>query len=172
MARRPAPPESFVPVGVIVGAFGVRGALKVDPQTDFLERFEPGETVWLKGIERKITWFGWHKTQVRIQLEGIDSPDAGDVLRGETLYVPAEDRPELEDDEFYVGDLLGLTVETTTGRVLGKVEGLIQGPGQDLLKVGEILIPMVHAFVKEIDVEGGRIRVELLPGMIPGEDEE
>lgn len=154
----------------MVGVFGIKGVLKVLAQTHFIERFDPGEKVWINDRAYTIDWTAWHKGQVRIGLKGISTNEQAEELIGENVTVPIDHRPELEEDEFYAGDLIGLKVITKERKELGKVDELITGPAQDLLRIGEILIPMVKAFVKKIDLNKGVIEVELIPGMLPGED--
>lgn len=152
--------------------FGIRGAAKVELLTDFVERFDPGETVLIEGKSYEIDWTMWHKGQARVRLEGFDRPEDVQPFIGKLMEVPKEDRPELDEDEYYAGDLVGMEVVMQEGRVLGPVDELISGPAQDLLRIGDVLIPMVKAFVKEIDLENRRIRVELIPGFLPGEDDD
>ena len=92
------------------------------------------------------------------------------MYKWEYLEAIADERPELEEDEFTMAELTGLQVVTTKGEVLGKVDEVLPYPAHDILKVGETLIPLVKEFVKEVDVKGGRITVELIEGMRPGEE--
>ena len=78
--------------------------------------------------------------------------------------------PELDEDEYFTEDLLDLEVFTTSGEKLGVVDDVLPYPAHDTLQVGEILIPVVKQFVKKIDLEEGRIEVELIPGMRPDEE--
>ena len=68
------------------------------------------------------------------------------------------------------GDLVGMQVFSVSGELIGEVDEVLAYPAQDILKVGEIMIPMVQQFIKEIDLEEEKITVELLPGMRPGEE--
>jgi len=164
-------PGELIPVGKIVGVHGIKGGMKVEPWTDFPERFDVGARLFLGGVERKVIANHWHKGQARITLEGFERPEDVQPWIGQLLLVDAKDAPELEEDEFEVRHLLGLEVVTTTGEVLGKLEKVLPSPAQDVLVVGEIMIPMAEQFVKEVDLEQGRIVVELIPGM-RGEEED
>ena len=94
-----------------------------------------------------------------------------DAEKLQWVYVEAEfTRPKLEEDEFVTEDLIGIVVETTDGERLGAVEDVLCLPAHDVLQVGEILIPVVKEFVKDIDMEAELIKVTLIPGMRPGED--
>lgn len=156
----------MVAVGRIVGEFGLKGAVKVEVATDFPERFDPGSTLILDGVPRKVERTTWHRGQARIKLEGIDSVEAARALKWKELLVDATDRPELEEDEFYTLDLIGLEVFDEQGRRLGLVDDVIACPAHDVIQMGDTLIPARQEFVRGIDLDQGRITVRLIPGML------
>jgi 16S rRNA processing protein RimM len=95
--------------------------------------------------------------------------NAAEELRWKFLEAfPLED-PDLEDDEYLVEDLLGCRVVTEAGEDLGVLDEVEPMPAQDVYRVGEIRIPAVKEFVREIDLENKVITVRLIPGM-RGED--
>lgn len=157
--------EAMVNIGTVVGTFGLKGALKVTPSTDFPERFEPGKIVTIANKDWKITDSMWHRSQVRIWVEGIRKIEAAEQLIGSNVQVPLADLPELEEGEFMVRDLIGLPVYEEDGTRLGSLDEVIGGPAQDVYRVGEILIPAISEFVREVDIKGRRVVVRLLPGM-------
>lgn len=156
-------------LGRIVGAFGLDGTVKVQPVTDFPERFDPGELVWLRGEPVEIVDGHWHKGQVRLQIAGVSSIESAEDLIGETLTMPKSARPKLGRNEFYHDQLVGLDVVDESGAVLGKVDEVVPAPASDLLRIGTSLIPIVKQFVVNIDLKAGRITVRLIPGMGPGD---
>jgi 16S rRNA processing protein RimM len=101
-----------------------------------------------------------------LKLRGIDRIEDAETFRGHFLEIEESDRPELDEGEFYVTDLLGLTVLDEAGHVLGRIDEVVAAPAHDLLRVGELLIPFVSEFVLAIDRASGRITVRLLPGML------
>lgn len=170
--RRPEPvPEGHVRIGQIVGPFGLKGAIKVASLTDFIERFDPGLEVTIGTSLHLIETSQWHKTQVRLKLSGIEDCDSAEKLRGLYLTAPESDRPELEEDEFVSADLIGLKV-VEGEKELGVVENVVRSALNDLLKVGDMLIPAIRQFVKKVDLEAGVIEVELIEGMRPEDDAE
>lgn len=160
----------MVQVGLVVGTFGLDGWLKVEPLTDFPERFDPGSRLWLGETEYRVQASRWHRTQVRIKLRGIDHIDQAEELRGRYLEIEQSSRPRLGDREYYVSELLGFLVLDESGKELGPLDAVIDSPAHDLLQVGEVLIPFVREFVREVDREAGRITVRLLPGMLENQD--
>ena len=177
-AKRPSPPllkpevrEGFVAVGVALTSFGLRGDVKVEPLTDFPERYEPGQRVWFAGRERRIQSSRWQGSHVYVKLTGINSPEAVAELRGQFLEVAESARSALDDDQYYRSDILGLDVETTTGERIGTVADFMATGANDVLVVrgplGEVLIPMVADVIREVDVAGRRLTIEPLEGLLP-----
>ncbi len=154
-----------IPVGRIVGAFGIRGQVKVELLTDFEERLAKGATVFLRGEPIKIKAAQWHKHQLLLSFAEVPDMTAAEALQWEYLEADAGDVPALEEDEYFSKDLVGLAVFTVDGRPLGKVEAVLDYPAHDVLNVDGILIPAVKQFVKEVDLEGQKIVVELIEGM-------
>ena len=167
--RRPSTePDAHIRIGQIVGSFGVHGTVKVEPLTDFAERFAPGAPVFIDSCRREIVSCHWHKGQARLVLEGVGSCEEAEALRWKFLTVPASDRPSLGDGEYLSADLIGLRV-LEGGREIGRVEEVTRTPAHDLLKVNGVLIPFVRQFVKRVDLEEGVIEVELIEGLRPEE---
>jgi 16S rRNA processing protein RimM len=165
----PQPSEGFVAVGFVRGARGTRGELKVDPLTDFPERFRRGATVWLEGRAYKIRLSRQLPPSLLLQLEGIDTREAAAALGGRLLEVPEEQLAELEAGEYYRFEIVGLDVVDSDGAQLGRVEEVLETGANDVYVVrndeGDLLLPAIDTVVKEIDVEGGRMVVELIEGL-------
>lgn len=153
-------------IGQIVGEFGLKGMVKVVPMTDFPERFEPGNTVFVLDTPYEILDLQVHKSQFRLKLKGITKVEQAEALKWESVCVTADDRPELFEDEFYAADLEGLDLVLENGKVIGKVDRIIASPAQDLILCGEHMIPMVREFVRKVDVKKGQIVIRPIPGLI------
>lgn len=155
----------LIRIGRIAGAFGLRGHLKIDPLTDFLERFQEGRKVFLKGKEVEIETATMHKGRPLLKLEGVDTATQAEALQWEYLEGRADEQFELEEDEYYTEELIGLKVVTVEGRELGAVDEVHRYPAHDVIEVNGIMIPAVKQFVKEIDLANEQMVVELIPGM-------
>jgi len=165
------PTPSPVRIGQIVGAFGLKGEVKVDPLTDFWERFQKGTRLRLKDNWVTVESYREHKNRPMLKLSGVNDATAAEKLQWEYLEAIIADAPELDDDEYLTEDLIGMKVVTTEGKELGEVDDVIGNPAHDILQIGEILIPVVKEFIKDIDLDKEVITVQLIPGMLPGEDE-
>jgi 16S rRNA processing protein RimM len=157
-------------IGQIVGAHGIRGQLKVQPQTEFLERFAVGTKVLLGTQWYTIETSVVHKGRPLITLNGIMTMSAAQALQWQFIDIEDSERPELEDDEFLLDDLINLKVVTVDGRELGEVDEVLNTPAHETLVIGDLMIPFVENFVKEVNFDTETITVELIPGML--EDEE
>jgi len=164
---------NWVLVGEIVGTFGIRGQVKVLPLTDFPERFQRTKTVYVGDEHTPMTVSGAqrHKNVIVLTLDAIDTANAAEKLRGKAVSIPESELTTLPPDQFYLHDVVGLRVEHVNGQPLGVITDVITSGGNDIFVVRdqvtgrETLLPVVKAFVKEIDIPGGRVRVEPIPGL-------
>ena len=135
--------SDWLEIGKIVAAHGLRGEVRIYPDSDFPERFQQPGPRWLlrpgasepEEIELLKGRFLDGKGLYIIQLEGVTNRDQAEALRGAVLMVPEGDRLPLEEDEFHVSDLIGLDVfDQHSQTVIGVVTAVIAA-GNDLLEV-------------------------------------
>ena len=181
-------PNEWLEIGKIVNTQGLKGEVRIYPNTDFPERFmQPGQR-WLlrpgmtepEPIELKSGRYLGNKGLYVVQFAGIDDLTQAEALRDCLILVPDSDRPQLADDEFHVPDLLGLEVfDQATQQLIGVVTDVIPA-GNDLLEVQrvsagadagaeaktgaktkavKILIPFVKAIVPTVDLAQRRIEI-------------
>jgi len=152
-----------VQVGRIVGAFGIRGAVKVIPLTDFDDRFAPGSRLLLDGERREVEWSRPQPPVVVVKLTGLDDRTLAEAQRGHALEIADEEIRELPEGTWYQHDLLGLRVTTEGGRDLGTLVQVLERPANDVWvarRAGvEQLIPATGDAVLEVDPAGGRVVV-------------
>ena len=161
--------ETPIAIGKVVGVFGLKGFLKIWPDTDFPQRFDEGRMVIIEDREYKIRETRWHKLQVRIRVEGVTRIEQAEALIGQVVYVPGSDIPDLDEDEFMIDDLIGIEVFDTAGKRMGTL-GQVHRGAQDVYQIGSALVPAVKQFIKEIDLSGNRMVIDPLPGMFSNED--
>jgi 16S rRNA processing protein RimM len=135
--------DDWLEIGTIVAPQGLRGELRVYPNSDFPERFEEPGQRWLQRpgdtepqpIELLQGRFVPGKKIYVVQLAGVETREQAEALRDSRLLVPESDRPELGDDEYHVMDLLNVEVfNQLTGEAIGVVIDIIPA-GNDLLEV-------------------------------------
>lgn len=151
------PPDSdLVPVGRVGRPHGIDGSFFVEGPSDRPERFAVGATLYAGGEPAEIVVS--KRGSGRRPVIRLDRP----VERGTQLSVPREALPPLEDGEYYGFQLVGLTVEEEGGRVLGRVTDVLDYPANDVLELDSgLLLPLVEACVRQVDLEGGRIVVSV-----------
>ncbi|WP_254173602.1 ribosome maturation factor RimM [Planktothrix pseudagardhii] len=135
--------SKMIEIGTIVAAHGLRGEVRVYPNSDFPERFiEPGQR-WLlppgQTEPKPVEFLGGYLMPSKgiyvVEIEGIEDRTQAEALQGCPLLITDQDRPHLEEDEFYVLDLIGLEVfDQRKAEVIGKVIDVISA-GNDLLEV-------------------------------------
>jgi 16S rRNA processing protein RimM len=153
----------MIRVGQIGGAYGLDGAVKVVPLTDFADRFDSGATFQIDGAEREVEWSRPGHPGLVVKLRGIDNRTMADLFRGRYLEVRDDDARPLGEGRFYHHQVVGLAVSTISGRELGTIAEILERPANDVWvsKAGvvEHLIPATKDAVVEVDVAGGRVVV-------------
>ncbi len=174
------PPDGYLAVGHIVGVHGLRGEVKVEPYTDFPERFDAGN-VMLVGEqlqEMEIESSRPHKTHILVKLKEVRSREDAELLRNQWILIEEEEAAGLEEDHFWVHEILGLSVLTEDGRKLGEVIDVLHTGANDVYVVKlvpaingqkELLIPAIADVVKNVDLEQEQMVIALLPGMLESE---
>ena len=167
---------SRIAVGVIRKAHGVRGEASVEPWTDSLDRFDDLESVTLvspdesQTREAAVESVRIHAGRALLKFAGIDAPEDVQLLHNWTVEIPEEDARELEEDEYFLHDLAGLTLIDAEGRTRGVVVEAYEGGGGILLNVKrpdgrEFELPFAADLCTEIDLEAKRMVVSLPEGI-------
>ncbi|MCK8825856.1 ribosome maturation factor RimM [Fuchsiella alkaliacetigena] len=165
--------EELITIGKITKHQGNKGEVKVIPLTDFLDRFELLDKVFLsKGAELKevsIESWRYHKNFIILKFEGCDDIGAANQYRDFLIKISREEAI-LPPEHYYLHDILGLEVLSTTGEVLGKVVDILETGSNDVYVVQqeeeEYLIPALKDVVQEIDLEKEEMRIKLVKGLI------
>ena len=170
--------EAWLEIGEIVAPHGLDGKLRVNPSTDFPERFtEPGERWIQQKKEEPRTIHLLHGKQIPgksiyvIALKGINDRNSAESIVRSKILIPSHQRPKLKKNEFHYLDLIGLEVRlNSSGPSIGTVKDLRKG-GNDLLEIEllegrKILIPFVHEIVPDIKIRDGWLKISPPPGLL------
>ena len=159
--------SDLVLVGRVVKPQGRRGEVAVEVFSDRPDRFPTLRRAYVPGPggeprEVRVEGVFPHKGRYVVKLEGIDSIDAADTLRGLELRIPEEDLEALPDGSYYHHQLTGLAVVDEAGEPMGSVEEVVATAADARILVvrgpqGETLLPFADAFVRSVDLEGRRI---------------
>ncbi len=173
-------PDGCIAVGHIVGVHGLRGEVKIEPYSDFPERFAEGETLLLGAdlSEVKILGVRPHKQNLLVQLGGVVDRTAAERLRGLWLFVPESEAAELAEGFYWIHDIIGLRVVEAEGGVLGEIvqvlatganDVYIVRPGAGQNRGQEILLPAIPDVVQAIDLAQGTMTVRVPDGLLDAE---
>ncbi len=167
-------------IGQIVGAHGIRGAVKIYPTTEEPERFLELKTVLLarEGEEEteaapyEVLSASLYKNGVRAFLKGVDDRDAAERLIGQSLWVERGDALPLKENEYYIRDLIGCRVFDEEGADCGQVSDVLATGSNDVLVVtapsgNETLLPMIRECVLQVDTEKKKILIHWMKGLRP-----
>ena len=150
------------------GAYGVKGWARIQPYDAEATVLRSSKCWWLRDKGRvcalEITATRRHSGLLLVKWQGWDVPEAVDAVRGAVVSVPRSEFPPLPDGEYYWSDLIGAQVINREGVQLGVVRALANNGAHDLLQVEggstTMLVPLVPAYVDEVDVAARVIRVD------------
>ena len=156
----------YLEAGEIVGTHGVRGEVKILPWADGPEFLTLFDVFYLDGTAYPVESCRVHKTMALARLQGVDTVEAAQALRGRVVRVDREGL-ELEEGTVFIADLMGLPVFAGDEEI-GKIADVLTMPGNDVYVVRgehEYMIPAVGEFLEEVNVDEGFVRVKLIEGM-------
>ena len=164
--------KRFLECGKIVATHGLRGEVKVLPWCDGPEALVPIKTFYLDGgnTPKRAERCRIQKNMVLLKLEGVDTPEAAQALRGRVLWLDRED-DTLEEGQYYIQDLMGLVVEDAgTGEAYGTLSDVTETGANNVYHItfpdGKVqLIPAIPEVVLSIDLEAGKMYIRPLEGL-------
>lgn len=168
------PELRYLAVGRVVRAHGLRGEVSVTLLTDFPERFETTEWVYLgnefEATPYRLEKYRWHKQNLLLTLTGVNDRNAAEQLKGQFVQVPIEEAVPLPDGTYYFYQLIGLRVESTEGEFLGAITEVMETGANNVYVVQqeerEILLPAIPDVIKSIDITQGIMVVQVIEGLI------
>ncbi|HYD98616.1 MAG TPA: ribosome maturation factor RimM [Alphaproteobacteria bacterium] len=176
MAQNGTNGSDKVCVGMIAGAHGVRGLVKLKSFTE-----DPADIAAYGPLSDehgrrsfRIALQSEAKGMFIARIDGVADRDAAEALNGTRLYIGRDRLPALEDeDDFYHADLIGLRADLPDGSGLGTVKAVFDYGSGDVLEIakrdgGSVLVPFTKAAVPVVDIAGRRVVVEPLPGLFEG----
>jgi 16S rRNA processing protein RimM len=155
-------PSDPVVIGVVVAPHGVRGTVRVRASGSGRHLREGLEPV-VAGRRRRISRVRETPRGFLVDLEGVGDRSEAAAFKGEELLLDRRELDAIEEGEFYVGDLVGLTAVDNAGEILGTVEETFETPAHEILvvrKEGDVLyVPFTLEHVPEVDLDARRVVV-------------
>ena len=167
--------EDMLRVGVITSTHGVRGEVKVFPTTDDPKRFNELKEVILdtgkEQIPLEIEQVKYFKNMVILKFKGYDNINDIEKYKGRDLWIPREEAQELDEDEYYIADLLGMKVLLEDGSEFGTLKNVMETGANDVYIVdsvehGEVLLPAIKECILDVDIETNTMTVHLMKGLL------
>ena len=166
--------EGLLEVGQIVNTYGIKGFVKVNPLVDNKNQFKSFKTLYIQVKnnlkELQVEEVKFSKNLVLIKFKGVETIEQAEELKNYYLQAKRSDI-KLEKGAYFIVDLIGLEVYTEEGKLLGILKEVLQPGANDVYVVEneekqEILLPVIPDVVKKVDIEGKKIVVKLLEGLI------
>ncbi|MBU5293319.1 16S rRNA processing protein RimM [Anaerosalibacter bizertensis] len=164
----------YIQVGKIINTQGIKGEVKIHPLTDDISRFDELEKVYI-GEEKVLVYIekNWSKKEFVI-LKFVGYDDINEVLKfkNEYLYIEEKDKIKLEEDSYFIFDIVGCNVLDINGNKIGIVTQVITNTGNDIYIIKSednsknYLVPAVKQFIKKVDIENKEIIIEPIEGLI------
>lgn len=171
--------QKYLEVGQIVNTHGLKGYLKVVPYTDDIERFEELKKVIIvyqkENIECEIEKVKYLKGMVLLKLKGIDHINEAEKYRNCFLKIKREDAKKLDKNTYFIADLIGINVYNEKEEKIGILEEIFPTGSNDVYVVKnengkQILLPAISSVIKHINLEEGKIIVDVNGGVMLDED--
>lgn len=166
--------NKYLEIGQIVNVKGLKGEVKVNSFSEDSQRFEKIKTVFIKRKgemkEYEIESVGYNKIQVIIKFKEIDSVEEAEKLRNAFILIDRDVLGDLPEGKYYIADLIGLEVYTELDEYLGKVDDIYNTGANDIYVIKDdlgkqILLPGIKEVIKRIDLNQGKIIVNLIEGL-------
>ena len=167
--------EEYFEIGQIVNTSGLKGVIKVKPFTDDITKFNNLKTIYMlvkKELkEFKIERVRFNKNMVFLKLEGIDTLEEAESYRNLYLKIKRDKNEKLEENSYYIVDIIGSKVYTDCEEELGEIIDIFSTGSNDVYVVKDnlgkqILLPAIKDVIKNVDIENKKIIVHLLEGLI------
>ena len=173
----PVEAKKYLLVGEIIKPHGIRGEVGVRSQAGRPDvRLSPQSELYLGPDENSlqpvvVSAARPFKQGYLLRFDSVGDRDAAEKLRGWRLYIPEDQALKPERGQYFQHQLIGLTLEDDSGNELGRVAAVLELPVYELLEVSRegkknYYVPLVEEFVREVDLEAGRLRVSLPEGLM------
>jgi 16S rRNA processing protein RimM len=166
--------EDFFKIGIIASTHGLKGEVKVYPTTSDIRRYDDLLDVIVdtgkEHLVLEIQQVKYFKQMVILKFKGIDHINDVEKFKGKDLLVTRENAVKLEEDEYFIADLLGMKIISDDGRE-GTLIDVIESSANDVYvvkfeEIGEVLIPAIKDCILNIDIEDRVMNVHLLDGLL------
>ena len=163
--------DELITIGRIVAPHGVRGDLRILPDTDRPSIYKKLKSIRLGGRTYGLLSARPHKNVYIVHLEGVDDRNTAETLVNQIVQVPLSALPERPEGSIYYFELVGMTVVTEEGDNVGTIKEVLKTGANDVYVVEngegqEILLPAIRECILDVDVEKNVMTIHLMKGLI------
>ena len=167
--------EDCLRVGTYVNTHGIKGEVKVYPHTDDVTRFEGLDFIYLDSGKEMLRFdiqnVRYFKNMAIIKFKGINDINDIEKYKGKDLYVTREQAVPLEENEYFICDIIGAKVITDDGVLLGELYDVLQTGANDVYVVRdenkkEVLLPVIPSCILDVNIEEKIVKAHIMPGLL------
>ncbi len=152
----------FFTIGHIVAPHGVRGDVRIYPDTDFPERFLEMKYAYIDGVKYAVKEARFHKRVVLVKFDGIDDRNGAAALVKKEIQIPRTELMPLAEGQYYIFDIIGCSVFDKNGNLLGEVTDILRTGSNDVYVVtgedgNEVLLAVIPDVILSVDVRAKKI---------------
>ena len=161
----------YIDFGKITSTHGIKGEIKIYPYTDDVDNILNLKKLYINKEEYKINSIKFHKNMFIVKLNGINTIEQAEKFRNVLVQREISDEEVLEEDTYYVKDLIGLNVFLEDETLFGKVKDVFQTGANDVYVIEtpdskEVLIPAIKSVVKSVCIVENKMVIELMEGLV------
>ena len=161
-------------VGAIIKTHGIRGEVKVYPLTDDINRFKTLKEVVLEpesdNITLEIEGVKFQKNLVILKFKGYDNINDIEMHVKKGIFVTRDNAVELEEDEYFVADLIGLNVVTDDGEDFGVIKDVLHTGANDVYVIDhddkDVLVPAIKECILDVSIDDNVMKIHLMKGLV------
>ena len=162
-------------LGYVIKPHGLSGEVQIFLDVDNPQEYDTLESVFVLQGQQLVPFF-IESLAIRgdkgiVALEEVETVEDAKALKGAKLYLPLDNLPELENDEFYYHDLIGFALANAEGAPVGEIQVVLDAGAQELLQVKhtsgeEVLIPLADELIVHIDKEAKKLSMQIPEGLL------
>ena len=161
----------YIDFGKITSTHGIRGEVKIYPYTDDVDNILSLKKIYIEDKGYKVSSIRFHKNMFIAKLMGVNTVEDAETFRNKLVQREIDENEELEEDTYYIKDLIGLDVYLESNELFGKIKDVFQTGANDVYVIRtidekEVLIPAIKSVVKDVDINSNKMIIELMEGLI------
>ncbi len=165
---------SSILIGKISNVHGIKGEVKIYPYTDDLDNFCKRKILYSDSEltnEYKVVRARVHKNMIIAKLSGIDDVESALKLKNSDIYIDKSSLEKLDEDTYYIDDLIGMDVIDDENVIIGKITYVFNNGANDVYEVKTlsndvIYLPAIHDVIKKIDIVANKMYIYMMDGLI------